>query len=867
MSSGISFKQYERQRRQATVETDFSKGMMFTTGAVEFGYFKTLVNYSIYNEGSSLIPRAGLRVSDLLLPNVVLENPDGTSVYHTDENITIQAAKECVEADGNTYRQTILGKVDTASHGTIWASTSKKEVNTVSCDEINYSLNVNLASIEGTGKSCNFFSTVVDSIHKMPLESDLKVSSVVGTFAFGNSFYFMNYDEACLSRTYFDTVSKTYKFQNVTPKQLNPSEAVTYGYNMLLGSKAYDFVNKTASSMQLTGILPYRDTGNGAGTSELLMTPKKNEDLILKCFFEGPLETKYKFVWEWRPVGNSNWESIQTLEKSSEYTFTADTQGNINETVYVSFKAPAEDIMIRVSAYKQNGAEWELDQAMAVGFNFTLESYGTSVNVEQVKYDLSSAKGMVEWKNRLVVWGVTGTNNGCTSDPTILFMSDVNEPTYFPYPNNIAIYDEPIVSVKPFMDSLLIFTVNKIYQLSLNSDGVSWSSVVVQSNLNIEPWDRELIQIVKNMVFFKSGNYYFMMVPKAQSTTGELILAPISSSITDLFNNFEKNVYELLSDTFDYRGSINLVNYYNFLDYEDIHNIYVFRYVNSEKNSVYFGEPTLTGDTFEGFLHFDIVYNTSDRTWRIYTFESAHFLFPYKSDVTKAGVLACTNRLKMGTEASAGVDARVIQLFEFDALHVEDFGFPEGVKIEYDNTNGFVLNLASLKTTVLAISNSITDYYHFFNWQFLDTGFRADAIYINKRYRELQFLLNDKEGASLEFSMDYSLEGDVRMNSRLYEVEYAVDEEEPGKGVLYLQSTIQSNVPVEGNEIPNVTELGVSSNAWQLDRSVFPEVSLWKVRVPISGKGLAPRLKLLSRNAHLFELLSINWIYRVMYMR
>lgn len=867
MSTAIPFKRYERLRRQATVETDFSKGMMFTTGSVDPGYFKTLVNYSIHNDGACLMPRSGLRVSDLLLPNIVSESPEGVSVYHTDSDITIQASKECVEVDGCTYRQTILGKAEEGGFGTVWVSTSKKEINTVTCDELNYSLNVNLAAVESESKSCNFFSAVVDSIHKMPLENDIRVSSAIGTFAFGNSFYFMNRDEDCLSRTYFDNTSKTYKFQNITPKQLNPSEAVTYGYNMLLGPKAYDFVNKTASSMQLTGILPYKDNGTGAATSELLMTPKKNEDLILKCFFEGPVGIKYKFVWEWRPVGNSEWESIQTLDKSVEYTFTADTQGFLNETVYVSFKAPSEDIMIRVSAYKYEEEKWVLDQAMAVGFNFTLESYGTSVNVEQVKYDLSSAKGVVEWKNRLVVWGVTGTDNGCVSDPTILFMSDVNEPTYFPYPNNIAIYDEPIVSVKPFMDTLLVFTVNKIYQLSLNSDGVSWTSVVVQSNLSIEAWDRELIQIVKNMVFFKSGNYYYMMVPKAQSTTGELILAPISSSITDFFNNFEKNVYELLSDTFNYRGSINLVNYYNFLDYEDVHNIYVFRYVNSEKNSVYFGEPNFTGDIFTGFLHFDVVYNTSDRTWRIYTFESANLLFPYKSDVTKAGVLACTNLLKMGTQSSEGVNARAIQLFEFDALHVEDFGFPEGVKIEYSIDEGFNINSDSVRDVVLEINNAITDYYHFFNWQFLDTGFRADAIYTNKRYRELQFLLNDKEGASLEFSMDYSLEGEVRMNSRLYEVEYAVDEDDPNTGMLYLQSTIQSNIPVEGNEIPNVTELGVSSNAWQLDRSVFPEVSLWKIRVPISGKGIAPRLKLLSRNAHLFELLSINWIYRVLYMR
>ena len=44
------------------------------------------------------------------------------------------------------------------------------------------------------------------------------------------------------------------------------------------------------------------------------------------------------------------------------------------------------------------------------------------------------------------------------------------------------------------------------------------------------------------MIYFKSGNYYYMLVPKAQSTTGELTLAPISTPITEFFNNFSVNV-------------------------------------------------------------------------------------------------------------------------------------------------------------------------------------------------------------------------------------------------------------------------------------------------------------------------------------
>ena len=40
------------------------------------------------------------------------------------------------------------------------------------------------------------------------------------------------------------------------------------------------------------------------------------------------------------------------------------------------------------------------------------------------------------------------------------------------------------------------------------------------------------------MVFFKSGNYYYMVVPSLRSMTGELVLAPISKNIEFFLKQF-----------------------------------------------------------------------------------------------------------------------------------------------------------------------------------------------------------------------------------------------------------------------------------------------------------------------------------------
>lgn len=1067
-----SFKSYARGRRTYSVDALFTSGMLFTNGAIDQQYMKTLVNYNITNNGEALIPRSGLRTSELMLPDILSENDPDNCDYHTDENITIMAAKDCKEVDGKTYRQLILGRPQTADkEAMLWLVTVPESdivLTNLAGNETTYSydITVSQANANIVGMPCAYFTAPLTKIHGMLMEEDSQVATLVGEFAFGNGFYFVNPSDGFLYTTELSDSSKRYEFKQVTPKSIDPSEAVSYGYNMLAGEDAYSFVNRALNGViQLTGILPY-----STKTGELLMTPRKNEEVYLRCYFEGEVNQKYKFTWEWRNVGDTEWTSITEYEKAETYTIIQNAEGNVVlrdndgttvDNLEVTFKAPTEEIMVRVQAYNvtSNPSEQPIvEKAMTVGFDFTIDTYGTATNIKQEVYNLATATGMAFWKNRLVLYGIP-------KDPTILFLSDTNDASYFPYPNNISIFEEPIVAVQPYMDDLLVFTSSKIYQLTLSEDGTSWKATVVQSSLSIEPWDRHLIQIVRNMVFFKSGNYYFMIVPRAQSTTGELVLAPISTSLVEFFNNFEKNVTDVLQDTFDYTGLFSLINYYNFLDYEDVHNIYVFKFQDdvTEKS---------------GYLHLDLLYNTVSRSWRIHTYEAPHFLYPYKHDATQNGILASTSSMNVSLEGSSSgtvisvkqagaavegvtslflsedgydfnnteslvvkvtaptgyeetfnltggftwveaehiyritgtscklenellyegpgftftrsdgkefslgstvvvykssntenpiwgpreiepkygtvfqygfaedfievgtvievdgstyeidgqtqvsgsvrytcssdenfwitesdngylfkfvqqypnggpivtainhsetvddvpepVVARSIQLYKFDQLTLSDFYIPAGVGVvcnEDVEGNYFGYDPMSIRKIGEATVGILDERFRFKNWQFLDTGYRNDSIEHNKRYRELQFQLNNIEGANLQFGLEFQIDGQTRLDYYNYEVEQVVDETDSNYGLIYVEASPDMNINLSNIETPEETILGEAKSMWTLDQSFFPELSLWKVRVPVSGKGAAPRVRLLSRNPYRYELMSIHWIYRIMYMR
>ena len=68
----------------------------------------------------------------------------------------------------------------------------------------------------------------------------------------------------------------------------------------------------------------------------------------------------------------------------------------------------------------------------------------------------------------------------------------------------------------------------------------------------------------------------------------------------------------------------------------------------------------------------------------------------------------------------------------------------------------------------------------------------------------------------------------------------------------------------DGELTPTTLAEETDPDRWILNQSAFPGRTLWKIRMPISGKGLAPRAILLSTNEADYELLGHNWVYRTM---
>lgn len=881
MASTSPYKQYSRGRRQATLDADFSSGMMFTNGVVTDGFARVIYNFDYSSANNCLIPRSGLHTSEIIFPDMNNVDTAGFDL----EGITIKDAKDCIE-DGEHYRQFILGK-----EGKIWAVTSKKNIDhvEVTLDDNEFDVDLSTSKISEFS-SCKYYHTGTSDIHGSRLDSDTHSAFPVGTFAFGNSFYFFN-DTGSLCRSFFSPFSNIYAFEELEPKTVTAAEAVTYGYNMLSDSP-YTFEDRIGGSnvIQFNGILPYADEN----FNELMMTPKKNQSVYLRCYYDAPVRD-YEIVWEWREVSASDWNELYR----DIYSFTQEDKPVLT---YANFKPSAKDIMIRVTAYpiEDSVISDYAEKGMTVGFDFSQETYGNTLNLNQEEYDLSTATGMTSWDNRLVLWGVP-------EDPTILWISDMNEPTYFPYPNNITVFDEPIITALEFMGNLVVFTTSKIYQVEI-IDGSSWKSTVLQSNLSINAWDKHLIQPVRNMLFFKSGNYYYMLVPKAQSTTGELTIAPITTNITYFFDHFKDNVQKLLNEVYDYEYDYYIASYFNYLDYEDVVNSYILK-------------RKLYGTNVEGYVHFNIVYNVVSRRWRITVYDAPNIYYPYKHDATKRSTLASTFLINIDVVTDEGIvprSKRILQVYDFDERYVRDFYIPQyssrdtGEHVIYSfvyDTSVVPLTVVDRSLTVpstatdfsvsgttaelpFRLVDSITEgqvdtasvqasyyegfykptireklksifispdeYSDFRNWQHLDTGYRSDNLHLNKRYREIQLQLNNIDSKDMQFKLDYYLDGAPRSIKQKFEPEQYIEEMDNDWGTVYLDAVPYMDVAHKDIDL---------SNLFTIYQELIPEVTLWKIRTAVSGKGAAPRVTLTSRNHKRYELLGINWIYRIMNMR
>ena len=834
------FKTYSRGTRTQTVEETFQYGQVYTRAPLSTGKSRVLINYDLLDGGESLTLRKGIRTSELALPFENLLMAPTIS-----DNLVIGASSDAVEEDNKRYSLLATMPISDSDESIPDTNlmTAPAELIVIDNNEDSeeyaifdpekvpvkakglYALPLSY-DLEDTSevKPKSYYTVPANPVvHGIKIENKRALARPVGTFAWGDDYYAFNTNGDLMRSKYvpadpLEDTTATYITEKMTPKEVTVAEATTGGFNML-SATPFNFTSQfVAGTFQIEGILLY-DSSN-----KLITEPLLNTKYTVKLFYTVEQSTTYKIVWQYRAKDSETWIDIEERE--------ADFSTTLADIKITNFSSPYENTVIRAQAFKKtNGSYGSTPEAfLSIGVSFVKTASSSKANRELINYDLSKATGMVYWKNYMWLYGLA-------QDPTVLFCSDINEPTYFPYPNNVDIFDEPIITVTPFNETLLVFTATQLIQLTLSSEG-GWTKKVLQSNLNLTDFDGRFVQVVKNMVFFKSGDYYYMIVPKTLSLQNELAIAPVSKNIEYFLNEFSENIETLFASLYEYEGSLTLVDHFNYLNYEDIHNVYVYKLDNGL------------------YVNVVLLYNTVDRTWRMYTYESQSVYKPLRQDATKLSTLvalvkATLNRYDVETPVAG------VQFLKFDPLNASDWYIP--------------LNATFIKTDEgwQDASESVDELFEavhkYKNWQMLDTGYRDNAVDYNKRFRELQLKFNNIGGSQLNFVTEFILDGDTRIGMYRYETEHITDPLSPDYGLIYI-----TRVPVENTMVPGTTLLAEDSqdtNAWTLDNSRFPEIAFWKARLQVSGKGYTPRFRLMSRTENRYELLGYTWVYRQMYSR
>ena len=727
------------------------------------------------------------------------------------------------------------------------------------------------------------------------LASDNRAAKAIGCFAWNNNYYNFN-SHGELIRTRYDVETTTYYSEVLEPKEIKASEALSSGFNML-SDDPYTFSDVNAEGdINLVGMLLYDMEGN------LQAEPLINTSYKLRCFYEVEEGAQYKIKFDYRETNTSDWIDIQedeytfdTLKEVSVKAFACPVENAIlrvqafkwekEPTVTYTTNVANASIVIDNDTLKKkfenkgtynfywDGSYWQYGgkavelsdygitytdvasaltvgsllsitisykwqyaedatktQTMSVAYAATAST--DTANRDLLKYDLSKCKGMVYWKGHLWLYGLD-------ADPTVLFCSDTNEPAYFPYPNNIDILDEPVMGVIPFNEYLLVITRTTMYKLTLNEDG-SWTKTIIQGSLNFTEFDMNLVKVVKNMLFFKSGTQYYMVVPKTLSLQNELAIAPVSKNIELFLDNMQEEVPLLLSTIYSYEGEIEFVQHYNFLNYEDVFNVYVYR----------------AGDVY---VNLGLIYSTTARHWRFYIWESQEIYLPVIQDATKTTNFYAPLHYNFRYEGTLGTGLGV-QILEVVDDECSDFYITDPVfNVEHHQD----------RWTWTANARLIEDFqdHHFFkNYTYLDTGYRDINTDHKKRCREVQFKFNNVAKTKIQFFTEFLLDGEKRKWYYTYNTEQIQDPDDPDFGLIYIDKQEAENLELPGANILDGESI-LPFNAWELDASRFPDVNFWKARLKVSGKNYTPRVKLLCRSTDDYNIIGYTWTYRDMYSR
>jgi hypothetical protein len=831
MATTGNYKEYERLQRSMTIEDLFNLGMNYTNTPLAEGYAKLLVNFDLKNQGTGLAPRGGIKSAHNSANIAEAATGTGYAVHHVGTTL-VQTSDG---ADASLYKYVLIAPmiskpligvhgfalsaakclIDIGEQNFIIAECSYPYIATPK--HVAYAIHdLGYTNIQTDGCNSGKFVSIEGNTY-LPVISE--------TTASDKKFVRMN-----LQFTDANKTAVTLSFVTLEPKEVPASQVINTGYN-LMKSDPYDFVNaqNVTGSLVLNGVIPKDASG------KIKLTADVGEVLIYHLHYTypaGDVTKKYMVQWEVRDTATSAvTEVLQQVRKSASYT-PGDAITYAYTVAYKQFTMVVkvyDEAVVTAHTYVSDEDDAKMLEPIKV---ITVSSYYTTASVAKNAanltprvYSLPTCRDMCAWQQRLVLWGVVNAE-------TTLFVSQPNLPEYIPYPNNVEVFSEEIMMCVPYLTYLLVFTTNKLYQLTLTNDGTNtfYTTKCIQERLIMSKDDAATIQVVKNMVYFKSGNYYYMIVPHSSAGAGELQLAPISKPIEAMLDNFKASTAAIIDSVYNINYKFGLTDgtedsyrltirdYTNYLDGAVMRNIYKFELAIIKDNVV----------TATYFLDFVLNYDTILRAWTIYLYESTDYrLVPYESTVTSGTVYATLQPVSSTSKA--------VRL----------------TTVTFDNT--------SPKDEYLTYQDTVER--QFVNHQLIDTGYRAHFSPYKKRFREVQFSVNNTAQDTLLFYTAFIVDDDVRKSLFEYTTQHITDPTSPDYGLVYVERGF-----AEPTTVPGAFKLD-ETDGWALDFAKFPDITVVKVKHRVSGKGYHGKLIILSKNELLYELLGTNWVYRKMNAR
>jgi hypothetical protein len=333
---------------------------------------------------------------------------------------------------------------------------------------------------------------------------------------------------------------------------------------------------------------------------------------------------------------------------------------------------------------------------------------------------------------------------------------------------------------------------------------INMTTATIQQNLSIGGFDKTTIQAYKTLIYFKNADRYYLIQPNMMTDRiDDLQIKELDTPIKDLLNNLKEVIEkDVLDDTYNLvlTADTELLDYTNYVDND------VFRIIYKCKAYPKDQDPII----IDFVLSFDLAVGA----WVTEVYETNKTTLPLSTAKTNTALL-------------------------FNSYYSSGNTYLQVLQQTSDNfSDNFTLNNA--ERTIK-------------NYQMIDSGARNHNAYYLKRYREIQFQINNRQGEPLEFNSEFLIDGRTRQTYASYEVQHDDDPASPNYGTITYVRSYNTTFEVGGETLLDI---------WELDSSYFPELDKVKARFKISGKGRYPRMRLVSLNEKDYELISYGWVFR-----